>query len=152
VGGALSALPIISAGNICCCLWVVCGGVVAAYMLQQSQPDPIEPGDGALVGLFAGLIGTVVYLAISIPVSILMAPFERQLMERVFEQLGNMPPNFREYADLANNPLARVLAILIDFVFRLVVGAIFSPLGGLLGAVIFRRNPPPATIDAPPLP
>ena len=49
--GVLSALPIIAAGNLCCCLWVVSGGAIAAYLLQQSQATPIEPGDGALVGL-----------------------------------------------------------------------------------------------------
>ena len=57
--GVLSALPLINAGNVCCCLWVVSGGVVAAYVLQQNQTAPITPGDGALVGLLAGLIGAV---------------------------------------------------------------------------------------------
>ena len=32
VMGVLTALPIISAGNLCCCLWVLSGGAVAAYM------------------------------------------------------------------------------------------------------------------------
>jgi len=31
--GILSALPIVSAANLCCCLWVVAGGVLAAYLL-----------------------------------------------------------------------------------------------------------------------
>ena len=53
--GVLSALPLVAAGNLCCCLWVVSGGVVAAYLLQQNQSAPITPGDGALVGLLAGV-------------------------------------------------------------------------------------------------
>lgn len=153
MGGALSALPIVSAGNFCCCMWVVAGGAVAAYLLQQNQAEPIDPGDGALVGLFAGIIGTFVYLVIAVPLSILTAPIERQLMERLFERLGNLPPNFREYADFASNPFARAIAIFIDFGFRLIVGAIFSPLGGLLGAVFFRKKsapPLPPTTDLPP--
>ena len=44
--GVLSALPIVSAGNLCCCLWVVLGGVVAAYLLQQNQSTPLNVGDG----------------------------------------------------------------------------------------------------------
>jgi len=48
VMGVLSALPLVSAGNICCCLWVVTGGLVAAYLLQQNQAMPISPADGAL--------------------------------------------------------------------------------------------------------
>jgi len=39
----LSALPLISAGNLCCCLWVISGGLVAAYLLQQNQSTPIAP-------------------------------------------------------------------------------------------------------------
>jgi hypothetical protein len=32
--GVLSGLPIIAAGNICCCMWVLSGGFVASYLLQ----------------------------------------------------------------------------------------------------------------------
>ena len=48
--GVLSALPIINIGN-CCCLWVLGGGVLAAYLMQQNHPYPITAADGALVGL-----------------------------------------------------------------------------------------------------
>src|SRR5436309_7480234 len=89
VMGVLSALPIISAGNLCCCLWVVTGGLVAAYVLQQREPTPITPGDGALVGLMAGIVGAFVGLVISIPVTFLMAPMERQIVQRVLENSGN---------------------------------------------------------------
>ena len=54
--GVLSALPIINIGN-CCCLWVIGGGVLATYLMQQNHPYPISAADGALVGLLAGLIG-----------------------------------------------------------------------------------------------
>ena len=33
--GVLSALPIVGAANLCCCLWVICGGMVAAYLLSR---------------------------------------------------------------------------------------------------------------------
>ena len=46
--GVLSALPIVNMGN-CCCLWVLGGGAIAAYLLQQDHPAPINLGDGALV-------------------------------------------------------------------------------------------------------
>ena len=72
--GVLSALPLVAAGNLCCCLWVVSGGAIAAYLLQQNQSTPITPGDGALAGLFAGLVGAAIYLVLSIPISFLMAP------------------------------------------------------------------------------
>ena len=45
VTGVLSALPFISGFNACCCLWVVSGGLVASYLLQQSRSTPLTPGD-----------------------------------------------------------------------------------------------------------
>lgn len=57
LAGVLSALPIIGAANICCCLWAVVGGLLAGYLYINNSPQPIRTGDGALVGLFAGAIG-----------------------------------------------------------------------------------------------
>jgi hypothetical protein len=150
VGGVLSALPLISGGNLCCCLWIVSGGVVAAYLLQQSQTAPIVPSDGALVGLLAGLAGAFVYLIVSIPVNLLMAPLEQRLFQRLAETMNNMPPELREYATRSTSGGVRVAMSVVSFMFMLVLGAIFSTLGGLLGVVIFARKPPPVFIDVPP--
>jgi hypothetical protein len=149
--GVLSALPIVAAGNLCCCLWIVTGGVVAAYLLQQNQPAMITPGDGALVGLFAGLIGAVVSLVLSIPITLLIGPLEHRVLQRMIENTGSMPPEFREYMGTYTGGGIRLM---LFFLFMLFFGSIFSTLGGLLGAVIFRRQHvppgPPGTIDVGP--
>ena len=155
--GVLSALPIISAGNVCCCLWVVSGGLVAAYVLQQQEPTPIAQGDGALAGLLAGLVGAVVYLALSIPTTFLVAPMERAVFQRILDNAGNMPPEFREFFETYGqggrySTTMHVARFGIGFVMMLVVGAIFSTLGGLLGAIFFRKPLPPGTIDVTPTP
>ena len=87
--GVLSALPIIAAGNVCCCLWVVSGGVVAAYLFQQNQTTPITPADGALVGLLAGLAGAFVQVLVKIPIDILVAPMELAMLQRVLDMGGH---------------------------------------------------------------
>ena len=145
--GVLSALPIVAVGNLCCCLWVVSGGAVAAYALQQRQPARVTPGEGALVGLLAGLIGTFIYVLLSVPINLLMAPFERQLVERLVT-FGNMPPEFRDYV---NRPAGlKAVGILLDFVIRIFVDGIFASLGGLLGAIVFAKKPPTTVIDVTP--
>src|SRR3954453_22474555 len=96
VMGVLSALPLVAAGNLCCCMWVVSGGAIAAYLLQQNQSTPIAPGDGALVGLLAGLIGAFVQFAVAIPVGILIAPMERAMLQRVLDMAGSIPPQLSD--------------------------------------------------------
>ena len=129
---------------------MVAGGAVAAYLLQQNQIQPITPGDGALVGLFAGLIGAGVFFVISIPISILLEPMQRAMIQRTLEMSGSMPPAVREMLENYGEPrtavgfMGRVFLRLIGFVFMLCVGAVFSTLGGLLGAAIFKKTPPPA--------
>ena len=141
VMGVLSALPIISAGNLCCCLWIVSGGLLAAYLLQQNSVTPITQSDGAITGLLAGVIGAVIYLILSIPVTFLVAPMQRQVLARLMDRANGMPPEFREYM---GNYVGGAIGLLIGFVFMLIMGAIFATIGGLLGAVFFRKPLPPA--------
>ena len=152
--GVLSALPIVSVGNGCCCLWVVSGGAIAAYLLQQNQAAPIEPGDGALVGLLAGLTGALVQFLVAIPSDIMLAPFEQAMMRRVLDNYS-LPPEIHDALERywRNDTMSGVLFIVsrvVSLMLLLVVGAIFSTLGGLLSAMIFRKQIPPGTIDVPP--
>ena len=152
--GVLSALPIINAANVCCCLWVIAGGLTAAYLLQQNQITPITPADGAMVGLLAGLAGALIHFVVSIPIDLVLAPFQRGFLENLRE---SMPPEAaamlsryleeRESAGVAFLMVQRVIGL----IFTLFIGAIFSTLGGLLGAAVFRKPPsPPGVIDIPP--
>lgn len=147
--GVLSALPIISAGNLCCCLWLVSGGVIAAYVLQQNETAPITYGDGALIGLLAGLCGAFVYLILSIPITFLVAPMQRELLQHLLERTNGMPPELRDYV---GSYISGTLGIALNFIFMLVMGAIFATLGGLLGAVIFRKPLPPGQVTVTPPP
>ncbi|MGE3175994.1 MAG: hypothetical protein AB7O32_00880 [Vicinamibacterales bacterium] len=143
--GVLSALPIVSAANICCCFWVVLGGFTAAYLLQQGQDLPITPADGALVGLMAGGVGAVCYLLVSIPVTIIISPLERALLERLSEASGSMPPEFQGYLDGAAGAAVRLV---LGFLFMLFAAPAFATVGGLIGAALIRK-PEAALIQAP---
>lgn len=159
--GVLSALPIVQVGNCCCCLWIVTGGVLAAYLRQQQTPYAIQASEGALVGLMAGIIGAVLTVIISIPMHAITGPMQQNMMEWVLSRNPDMPAEFRDAiqrasGDAALNPLSLALSI----VYYLVVGVVFGMLGGLLGAAVFKKNaplppppPPPGTIEVlPPQP
>ena len=145
--GVLSALPIIAAGNICCCLWVIGGGVAAAYALQQGQTQPITPADGAFVGFLAGVLGAFVYIVIYVPTDVVIGPVERQIARRMVENMGGAE-GFRTYFE-RSEVIVGPIRYVISFLAMLFVGAIFSTIGGLLGALMFRKREVPGAPSAP---
>jgi hypothetical protein len=145
--GVLSALPVVNVVNLCCCAWVVFGGALAAYLMQQNQQAPINAGDGAIVGLMAGAIGAIVGSLISIPIGIAMGPFQMEMMDRVLQGAEDMPPEVRDLFEQWRGGMAGGAAIGVGFIFLLLFSlflySIFGMLGGLLGAVMFKKNTPP---------
>ena len=147
--GVLSALPLIELGNLCCCLWLVGGGGVASYLTQQSQPYPITPGDGAVVGFLAGVTGAFVSVLVAIPIQLVTAPFRDGMTEML--DMSDVPPEVLEIMEQVSSGPG---AIVVGFFITLAAGMIFATLGGLLGAVLFRREGPPpgAGNIVPPVP
>ena len=94
--GVLSALPLVSAGNCCCCLWVLVGGALAAYLRQQNNPYQIDAAEGAIVGLMAGAIGGVVYAILSIPLQMMTGPMQQAWMDRVLSSNPDITPEMRD--------------------------------------------------------
>ncbi|MGI8671501.1 MAG: hypothetical protein ACR2LU_02720 [Luteitalea sp.] len=147
--GVLSALPVISAGNCVCCLWVVLGGILAAYLLQQAQPAAIDPVDGALVGLMAGLVGAVIATLLSIPIAMVMGPMGGHVLERVLEQSSELPPEVRSALEQIGRGGLGGAMMLVGLVLSLILNAIFATLGGLIGALLFKPSQPPPPAPVP---
>ena len=74
IAGLLAGIPLVSC---LCCLWVIGGGIIAVYFLSKDSSVALGPGDGAIVGVFSGIIAAVVELLISIP----LAPLENKLFK-----------------------------------------------------------------------
>jgi hypothetical protein len=149
--GVLSALPVVSIGNLCCCLWVIAGGALAAWVMQQNHPEPVTPADGAAVGFFAGLIGAFVYLAISWPVTLIVGPMMEEWFERAMEGAGDV--RLREMFEQYRGRGTRTLSLVAGFLEQLVFGMLFATVGGILGAVLFKKAappPPPPPVPGPP--
>ena len=138
--GVLSALPVINAGNCCCCLWVVAGGVLAVYLRQQNLQGQITAAEGALVGLLAGLVGGIVGVLLSIPIQMMLGPLQQEWMSRILAGNQDVPPEAREMMDrmMAGGALRAINAVMM-----IVFSVAFGMIGGLLGVAIFKKNPPP---------
>ena len=94
--GVLSALPVINAGNCCCCLWIVAGGVLAVYLRQQSYHGQINAAEGALVGLLAGLLGGIIGAVLSIPIQMMLGPLQQEWISRILESNPDVPAEMRD--------------------------------------------------------
>jgi hypothetical protein len=141
VVGVLSALPIVGAANLCCCMWVVAGGMVAAYVLQSNTPQAITTGDGALVGLLAGIIGAVVQTVVSLPINLLTGGMTQRILQQIVNTAPDVPDNVRQMIEnMGNSAAFSIAGVVVGFIFWLFCGAIFAALGGLLGAVFFKKK------------
>lgn len=139
--GVLSALPFVSALNACCCLWVIAGGVLTSYLLQERSSVPITAGDGAVTGLLAGAIGAVIASVLGLLIALAQGATGPESLDQLLGQ-GDLPPEVAQVFDRMRELPASVW-YLAPFLFFLVVFPIFGILGGLLGVAIFRRTPPP---------
>jgi uncharacterized protein YqgC (DUF456 family) len=143
--GVLSALPFVNLGNVCCCMWVIGGGVIAAYVMQQNYPLPISVADGALVGLLAGVFGGVISTVLSIPIELVFGDVQREMFRRLVEGLGTLPPEAQDVFEQMESRGAAEMALgsMLGLMVGVVAGAIFGLLGGVLGAAMFRKDQPP---------
>jgi hypothetical protein len=107
-------------------------------------------GDGALVGLLAGLFGAVVNMIVSVPMNILTGPFQRQLVQRFADSQPDLPENVRQMVDSMGVGAVSVVGTVMAFFMMLILGAVFSSLGGLLGAFFFKKKEAP--VPPPPFP
>ncbi|HEY6363070.1 MAG TPA: hypothetical protein VIX63_18325 [Vicinamibacterales bacterium] len=152
--GVLSALPLISVAN-CCCLWIVCGGLLTARLAYQDTTRPLTPGRGAFLGLMAGIVGAFVWLVAALALDVVIAPLQERMIAEMLRNAQDMPPNARAWVEMVAGRADSPLRFVAGFAFQL-CGAIFAALGGLLGATFFRRDVPPALggdpMAPPPLP
>jgi hypothetical protein len=150
--GILSALPVVNLCN-CCCLWIVGGGAITAYLQQQSQPLPLTVGRGAQAGVLAGVIGAFVWLMTDQVLSVVLAPLQEMVVGQLLRNASDLPPELRGWLESVEPGGAggRVAFFFIMLVF----GSMMAALGGVIGAAYFRKDVPPALggpIPPPPLP
>jgi hypothetical protein len=132
---------------------VICGGLLGAYLDQQNDPRPITVGRGALTGFLSGMIGSVVWLVVSLLMNALLAPLQERVAGDFIRNTRDLPPEVRTMLEsLGANP---AIGVVFGFMMILFAGAIFATLGGVLGAAFFRKDAAPAQGDPlppPPLP
>ena len=138
VVGLLSAIPFV---DYCCCIWAIGGGVLACFLYIKSSPVPVRPGDGAMVGAFAGLVGALIYLIIGIPIALVWGA---AAMEQAFSQSG------------VRLPFTGTVLLIVAGIIRALILLVLAIVGGLIAVPLIekRKNggmppPPPDTGTGP---
>jgi hypothetical protein len=157
VMGLLSGLPYVSLGNIACCLWVVLGGALATYLYIRTSPTPVDIGEGALLGLLAGVFGTIVQLVVGVPVTILTGYQDKRLMlgliERMNPEKAELYRQRIEYAmsrPFIEQFFASVFSLGTLLVF--IITVVFALVGGLVAVPLFEKRKAGAGPPPPPPP
>ncbi len=148
VAGVLSGVPFACG---LCCLWIIGGGMLAAYLLVKGSPVALYVGDGAIVGVFTGIVAAVVRAFISIPFRSFNIEFLQKVITWLTEFGGEMPSGYEEMLESGSTQLT-VPGFLIGLVFFAIVFSILGALGGIIGISLFGKKVTPKTegvIDVP---
>jgi hypothetical protein len=72
------------------------------------------------------------------------------MASRFARDLGDMPPEFRTILESWGSGAGIGLGLIVGFFVMLCVSSVFGMLGGLFGALIFKKSQPP--VVPPPIP
>ena len=124
VVGILSSIPLL---NYCCCIWAIGGGGLAGFLYIKDSPTPVRPGDGAVIGALAGVIGALLYLVVGMPIAYFASGGGAEVEEALRRAGFEMP---------ITGPMLFILSGLIGGVVLLLL----SVGGGLLSVPIFEKR------------
>jgi hypothetical protein len=158
IGGAaagfLGGLPIVGALNCACCSLVLAGGFLAAYLYSQdcrNHGAPFSAGGGAIVGLVAGMFYAIASSVVGGLIQWAMGASVAETLEQIEDMGIEVPAEATPFLDFVTETNGLILAVL-GFFFTLLVAAVFSTIGGLIGGAVFKFEPPAAGPGAPPPP
>jgi hypothetical protein len=151
IGGAIAGILSLFAGflspdvfvifSFFCVAWAFIGGAVATNLYIKRSPNPVRTGEGAVVGVVAGAVGALIYLALDTPIAYAI---HGDYIEMVASQ---QPDKISAGAFFALSGLAGAVVIFG-----------FSIIGGLVGVPMFEKRktyhtsmpPPPPGYGMPP--
>ncbi|HEX8920716.1 MAG TPA: hypothetical protein VF766_04525 [Pyrinomonadaceae bacterium] len=144
IGGAVTGILSLLAGffspevfiifSFFCIVWAIIGGALAAQLYVKRSPMPVRSGEGAVLGLIAGAIAALIYLALDTPVAYAIHA------DYVEHMASQQQDRISAGAFFALSGVAGAVTILG-----------FSVIGGLIGVAMFeKRKPYHASMPPPP--
>jgi hypothetical protein len=154
VTGVIAALPFVDVFNCCtCCSLVVLGGFLASMLYSRecrAANHPFRPANGAVVGLVAGAFYAVTVTIVGLLFMVTVGqPGAEWLLGAAYEALQSnpdVPAESLEQLEAAREELGQLNAwkVIQSFLLAVLVGAVFSTIGGLIGGAMFKVEAAPA--------
>jgi hypothetical protein len=150
VAGVVSSLPLIGALNCLCCALIIGGGFLAAFLYGKecsARGVSFGPRNAWVVGLVAGLFYALAATVVGGLIQIVMPPPDPEQILEMLRQYTEVPPEAEDFVHQFAGGGVSGFKLLIGFFFNLILAAVFSTIGGLIGGAVFKHEPPP---PAPP--
>jgi hypothetical protein len=138
VAGILSALPFMSC---LCCLWILGGAALAAYLYAKDAPGPVTTGDGAVVGALAGVMAAVIDAFIGIPMRGVNLAVMKRMLERLSDFTKDMPADWQTWLERSSGRTS-IAMFFLGLLISAAIFAAFGALGGVIGTSLFGKKPP----------
>ncbi len=151
--GFFSGIPILNCLNCACCLMVIGGGLVSAYIYLRNYPQSLPQvtyGEGALLGILTGLCGTVFWSFIHFFITFIKGLMGMRMagMESLREAISSpgVPPEVRELLEnifenyVFSDSLTPILLI-FTVIMIAVVSVLFATIGSIVGVALFQKKP-----------
>lgn len=154
VFGVLASIPFVNLLNCLCCALVLGCGFFAAKLYAgdcRERGHEFRPGSGAMVGLVAGAFYAMTRSLVDTVLRLLIGDPTAKWMLELVRNLPNLPAETRDAMEelrQAAESTPTVSNFIVEFFLWVLVAAIFSTVGGLIGGAVFRVAPPAATPPA----
>ena len=139
--GVASQIPLLNFVNCLCCALIVGGGMLAVFLALKDEPatEKTPYGDGALIGVLAGVAAAIAGSIALIPITALFGDPMEQLVG-MLEGIEGIPPEALEAMGGEAGGAFGTLAF-VGFLMNLVIYSVFSAIGGVIGAAVFHKKP-----------
>ncbi|MCK5147798.1 hypothetical protein KAR48_13655 [bacterium] len=147
----LSTVPLINLGNCLCCMWLLIGGAMAVWFYRKNLPagTVMTGGDGALIGLLAGVFGALFFTLLN---TLFMAMGNAMPLDDIFDNIrqyqGDIDPEIEDFFNgIGEEGFLSPFFVVIQLIASLIIYSIFGLLGGIIGVAIFKKKASPQQIE-----
>jgi hypothetical protein len=139
--GVLTAVPLV---NCFCCLWIIGGAMLAAYLFTKGSAALLTPSDGAVLGILTGIVAALADSVVSLPFENMNREYVQRFMDQFSQLFKEMPSGMERWIESrASGPSPAWF--LLGLLASAAIYAVFGALGGLIGVSLFgKKSLPPS--------